>query len=401
MEVAPGLLAEPGNAARHLCLHLGGNDQRHPGHRGGGRRLRQRQPPARPRRQHRLRQPSAATRPPRRPPMRCATSSSMPSPHRRAAALRPAPRSPPGSRPWCRCRPLPASGRAPRRWRSITRARSSPPPSPSTCRTGVPMGQATGRDQPHHGRDQCADLRPWRVRRHRAAVPASRFANMPLLLLAAILTIYIMLGMLYESLIHPAHHPLHPAVGGRGRGAGAADLPDRVRPDRHDRRHPADRHREEERHHHDRFRHRRCSGARICSSREAIYRACLLRFRPIMMTTIGAILGALPLAIGLGEGSELRQPLGISIVGGLFLSQILTLYTTPVVYPLHGPLRRAGRRCLEPLVSRHDGRQAMAAIDRCRASRAAPAQQRSNRSGRRYAKRSARELKRRAIQHDR
>ena len=68
------------------------------------------------------------------------------------------------------------------------------------------------------------------------------------------------------------------------------------------------------------------------SSYDAIYKACLLRFRPIMMTTTGAILGALPLAIGLGEGSELRQPLGISIVGGLFLSQILTLYTTPVMF---------------------------------------------------------------------
>jgi multidrug efflux pump len=67
-------------------------------------------------------------------------------------------------------------------------------------------------------------------------------------------------------------------------------------------------------------------------SKEAIYQAALLRFRPIMMTTMGAILGALPLAIGLGEGWELRQPLGISIVGGLLLSQALTLYTTPVVY---------------------------------------------------------------------
>ena len=68
------------------------------------------------------------------------------------------------------------------------------------------------------------------------------------------------------------------------------------------------------------------------SSRDAIYKASLLRFRPIMMTTMGAILGALPLAIGIGEGSELRTPLGISIVGGLVLSQALTLYTTPVVY---------------------------------------------------------------------
>jgi len=79
---------------------------------------------------------------------------------------------------------------------------------------------------------------------------------------------------------------------------------------------------------------------------EAIVEACKLRFRPIMMTTMAALLGAIPLALGQGDGAELRQPLGISIVGGLLVSQLLTLYTTPVVYLYMERLRLWSKRCL-------------------------------------------------------
>jgi multidrug efflux pump len=157
------------------------------------------------------------------------------------------------------------------------------------------------------------------------------FANMPFLLIAAILTIYITLGILYESLIHPV--TILSTLPSAGVGAVLALLMFKTQ-----------------------FDMIATIGVILLigivkknaiimidfaidlmrreglSPRDAIYKACLLRFRPIMMTTTGAILGALPLAVGLGEGSELRQPLGISIVGGLFLSQILTLYTTPVVF---------------------------------------------------------------------
>jgi multidrug efflux pump len=159
----------------------------------------------------------------------------------------------------------------------------------------------------------------------------SSLANEPLLLLAAIITIYIVLGMLYESLIHPL--TILSTLPSAGVGAVLALLIFKTD-----------------------FSMIALIGVILLigivkknaiilidfaislqrekqlDSREAIYQAALMRFRPIMMTTVGAILGALPLAVGLGEGSELRQPLGISIVGGLVLSQALTLYTTPVVY---------------------------------------------------------------------
>ena len=169
-----------------------------------------------------------------------------------------------------------------------------------------------------------------------AQVFQKSFSNMPFLLLAAILTIYITLGVLYESLIHPV--TILSTWPSAGVGAVLAILIF---------------HRIDGRTQFDLIAMigvilligivkknaiimidfaidlERREGL---TPRDAIYKACLLRFRPIMMTTTGAILGALPLAIGLGEGSELRQPLGISVVGGLFLSQILTLYTTPVVF---------------------------------------------------------------------
>jgi multidrug efflux pump len=81
--------------------------------------------------------------------------------------------------------------------------------------------------------------------------------------------------------------------------------------------------------------------SRGLSAEEAVREACLLRFRPILMTTLAAGLGALPLAIGFGEGSELRQPLGVAIIGGMIASQLLTLMTTPVVYVYLSRLRRS------------------------------------------------------------
>lgn len=154
----------------------------------------------------------------------------------------------------------------------------------------------------------------------------------PLLILAAIIAVYIVLGMLYESLIHPL--TILSTLPSAGVGALLALLATGVE-----------------------FSVIALIGVVLligivkknaimmvdfaitaqrggASARDAIHQACLLRFRPILMTTMAALFGAIPLALGHGEGAELRQPLGIAIVGGLILSQLLTLYTTPVVYLL-------------------------------------------------------------------
>ena len=168
-------------------------------------------------------------------------------------------------------------------------------------------------------------------------------ASEPILILAALITVYIVLGVLYESYIHPI--TILSTLPSAGVGAllalmichtefsiialiGIILLIGIVKKNAIM---MIDFALEAERGQH-------------LSSRDAIYQACLLRFRPIMMTTLAALLGGLPLALGHGTGSELRRPLGISIVGGLLISQVLTLYTTPVIYLYMDRLGGCARR---------------------------------------------------------
>jgi multidrug efflux pump len=168
-------------------------------------------------------------------------------------------------------------------------------------------------------------------------------ANEPLLILAALITVYLVLGVLYESYIHPI--TILSTLPSAGVGAILALLIFRedlgvialigiillIGIVKKNAIMMVDFALDAER-----------TGGK--APFEAIYQACLLRFRPIMMTTMAALFGAVPLALGTGTGSELRRPLGITIIGGLVVSQVLTLYTTPVIYLWFDRLARRFRK---------------------------------------------------------
>ena len=274
---------------------------------------------------------------PRRLPRARMRSTRMPRRTRRRTAYPTAVAGPPAAAPtarppkrWCRWPPWLNPSTTIRRSRSTTRAASSRRRSRSTCRRGDRSAPLRRRSNSAM-RDLGAPASIHGNLQGSAQVFAQSLTAIPLLILAALVAVYIVLGILYENTIHPL--TILSTLPSAGIGATLALLLFNVpfsmialigiilligivkknaimmidvaihfeRSEKRD-------------------------------AKEAIYEAAVIRLRPIMMTTAAAVLGAVPLAIGIGQGASLRQPLGITVMGGLILSQIFTLYTTPVIY---------------------------------------------------------------------